>query len=346
MDEERPYRFSWIDRFNNWVEKLPVPAWIFHVCLGLVLIMIQVLFLWLDGGLTEADVLLPVIVFNAFLIPFGLALIRFLDDQAVAALESMRSMLELSVSEFHEFRYKLSNMPSRATLITGLTVVIFLILTERLWITPVRFAALEKLPVFAIVFHILDKSPALVLGALCYHTVRQLRLVNTINSNHVRISLFDLEPSQAFSKLTAFTAVGLVVGLYGWMLINPDLMADPISLGFAGALTVLAVVVFVWPLWGVHRLVEKEKAKALQEIDLRFEAVFSKFNQCLHSDDYSATESLNGIIAGLEVQHKKISAIPTWPWSSDTARTALTAIALPLILMILQFFVLQVFDTN
>jgi hypothetical protein len=339
--EDRPYNTSYVDRFTNWVEKLPMPGWVFYVSLGLGLILIQVLFLWLDDGLAKAEMLLPLIIFNALLIPYALALIHLLDDQAVAALDSIRSMLETTEPEFHRFQYKLSNMPSRPTLIAGLTILIFAILMERLWIAPVRFATLEQLPIFAIVFHIIDKTPAFLLGALFYHTVRQLRLVNTINSNYIRISLFNLGPSQAFSKLTASTAVGLMAGIYGWMLINPDLLADPISLGFVGALTILAVVVFVWPLWGIHRLVEMEKERALHEIDLQFEAAFSKFNQRIHDDDYAATERLNRAIISLDIQYKRINKIPTWPWRSDTARIMLTAIALPMMLMILQFFVLQ-----
>ena len=342
-NEERPYKPSWVDRFTNWVEKLPIPGWVFYVGLGLGLILIQVLFLWLDGGLTVAEVLIPVIIFNALLFPFVPALIHLLDDQAVTALNSMRPTLEMTEPEFDEFQYKLSNMPSRAPLIAGLATLVFLILTERLWMAPLRFAALEQLPIFAIVFHIIDKSPALLFGAFVYHTIRQLRLVNTINSNYIRISLFNLAPLQAFSKLTASTAVGLVVGIYGWMLINPELLADPISLGFTVSFTILAVAVFVWPLWGVHRLMAMEKTRALREIDRCFEAVFSEFNQLVHDDEYAATETLNGTIASLEVQHRRISAIPTWPWRPETARFALGAIALPLILTILQFLAIQAF---
>ena len=50
-NQERPYKPSWIDRFNNWVEKLSVSAWIFYVVFGIVLILVQLLFLWLDKGL-------------------------------------------------------------------------------------------------------------------------------------------------------------------------------------------------------------------------------------------------------------------------------------------------------
>jgi hypothetical protein len=341
--KERPYKPSWIDRFNDWVEKLPVREWIFHVVFGIGLILVQILFLWLDGGL-HAEELLPVIIFNGLATPFALALIHLLDNQAVTALNSMRPALEMTEPEFDEFQYKLSNMPSRATLIVGLTFVVMLILSERLSTVPIRYAALDQLPIFAVVYHIIDKSSAFMFGVIIYHTIGQLRLVNTINLSFIRVSLFNLGPLQAFSKLTASTAVGMMVGVYGWMLINPDLLADPIGFGGVGFFTILAVAVFVWPLFGTHRLMEMEKARMLHDIDLHFEAVFSTFNQRLRDDDFSAIERLNGTIASLEIQHKRISSIPTWPWSPETARFALTAIALPLILTILQFLAVQAFD--
>ena len=82
----------------------------------------------------------------------------------------------------------------------------------------------------------------------------------------------------------------------------------------------------------------------LHEIDLFFESVFSEFNRRIQDDDYAATERLNGTIASLEIQRKRIAAIPTWPWRPETARFALGAIALPLILTILQLVVAQLLD--
>ncbi len=341
--QERPYRPSSIDRFTNWVDTLSMRAWIFYVVIGFAVILIQMLALWVVGGL-QAEELLPVISFNGLAIPYLLALIHLLDNQAVTALDSMRPTLELTEPEVEQYKYMLSNMPSRPALISGLIVVAIAILSERLLIAPTRFAVLEQLPIFSILFHIIDKSSAFLFGPFIYHTIKQLRLVNTINLNHVRINLFDLGPLQAFSRLTASTAVGLVVYIYVWMLINPDLLKDPIIIGIGGLITVFAIGVFVWPLFGVHRLMVMEKERALHEIDRRFEAAFSKFNQRFLDDDYPAIEGLNATIASLEIQHKRVDDIPTWPWRPETARFALTAIAFPLVLMILQFFVPQIFD--
>jgi hypothetical protein len=341
--QEPPYMASWTDRFKKWVDKLPVRAWVFYVGLGIVLILVQVFFLWLNGGL-EAEELLPVIIFNGLAVSYLLASIHLLDHQAMSALDSMRPVLDTTEQEFDDYQYRLSNMPLLAPLIAGLVVTVAPVLAPLVAIEPVRYAALGELPIFAVVYHIIDKSSALLFGVVIYHSVRQLRLVNSISSHHIRINLFHLSPLQAFSRLTATTAVGLVVFVYAWMLINPELLADPVLLGFALVLTALAVAVFVWPLWSVHRLMELEKTRALHEIDLRFEAVFSKLDQSLQVDDYATMTTLNGTIASLEIQHRRISAVPTWPWSPETARIALTAIALPLVLMILQFLVLQVLE--
>jgi hypothetical protein len=338
--QERPYQPSWIDRFNDWVENLPVRAWIFYGAFGVVLILIQILFLWLDGGLVAQEIL-PIIVFNGLATPFLLALIHLFDRQAVTALNAMRPALEMSEPEFDEFQYKLSNMPVLVPLAAGLTLLVLVILMEQFSTVPSRYAALEQLPMFAVVFHIIDKSSAFMYGVMVYHTIRQLRMVTFIHSSYLRVSLFNVGPSQAFSKLTASTAVGLTVGVYAWMLINPELLASPASVGFTASFTALAVAVFVWPLFGVHRRMETEKTSMLHDIQLNFEAVFSEFNQRLHDGDSSEMARLNQTIASLEIQHKTIATIPTWPWRTETARYALSAIAIPLVLTVLQYFVLR-----
>ena len=337
-----PYKPSWIDRFTNWIGKLPIHPLTIYFSLGFVLILVQIVFLWLEDGL-YAEVLLPVIIFNGLAIPFLLALIHFLDNQAVTALKSMKSALEITEEEFYNYEYQLSNMPTIPWLISGLAMMFITILIERISVTPIRYTALEQLPIFAVVYHIIDKSSAFLFGVFIYHTIRQLRLVNTINTNYIRINLFYLEPSQSFSKLTASTAVGLVVGIYGWMLINPDLLTNLLFLGFAVSITILAIVVFVWPLLGVHRLMESEKDKMLHKINLRFESVFLKFDQPFNEDDDSSLEKIYWTISSLEIQHKRINSIPTWPWKPETARLVLTAVAIPLILAVLRFLVEQAF---
>jgi hypothetical protein len=327
--ENRPYKHSLVDRFTQLVERLPIRPRVFYLLFGLGLIAIQLFFLWLDGGIKAVE-LMPVIIFNGLATPFLLALIHLLDDQAVTALNSMKTMIEMTEGELEHIKFKLANMPFSVPLVVGLGMMAFYILTPYLTAEPVRFAALEGLPVFAIPFYIIDNASAFLSGVLIYHTIRQLRLVNQINSNSLRINLFQIGPLQAFSRLTASTAVGLLLFMNLWMLINPDLLANPVNLGLATGFGIITV--------------SAQKAKALHEIDLRLEDVFIKFDQHFLEDDYPAMDTLNGTISSLEIQRNRVEAVPTWPWNPGTVRSVMAAIALPLILMLVQILVEQAFD--
>lgn len=302
------------------------------------LILVQVLAFRMERNAASGS-LLPVIVFNSMATPFLLGLIHVLDRRAVAALNSLRPVLQSEGSEIDAHEYALSNMPTIPPWIAGLVMLFTALLMEQLTTGPVRYAVLDSLSVFPVVFHVIDKSSAFLFGVFLYHTVRQLRLVSRINVHHVHINLFNLKPLQAFSRLTASTAIGMLVFVYGWLLINPDLLADPIILLFAVLISAMTALVFILPLWGIHRLIDAEKARAVHEIDLGFEAAFSKFNRYFKEDDYTSIDRLNGIIASLEVQQRKVSAIPTWPWGLQTARVAFSAIAGPLTIMILQLII-------
>lgn len=336
----RPYKASWLNRLTDWVEKLQFWKWFFYAAIGLVLILIQMLFLWLDDGLQFTD-LYPAIIFNAVIIPYLAALMHLLDNQAVTALNSMKHLLTITKPDFDILVYKLSTMPLRIPLTVGLLMVVLLITTESMGLEPDRYVALDNLPVFTILYQIIDKVSAFLVGIFIYHTVRQLQLVNTVFSNHTSINLYELKPLYAFSNLTASTAVGLVACVYSWMLLNPELMTNPVGLGGSVFFTILAVIVFVLPLVGAHRLLETEKETMLHELDLKFEALFTKFNHLFTENNHLEIAQLNGTIASLEIQYNKISAISTWPWRSGTIRSVFTALTIPLVLMIIQRLVEQ-----
>lgn len=331
---ERPYPASLIDRLNDWFSSRDRGAWLPYALLGATLVAVQLAALWLAGN-GQGQELLPVLVFNGLFTPFLLAWMALLDRQAVAALDNLRALLPGDEAVFAGLRYRLAHMPFPWALAAGALMLALAILMEQLWVTPQSYAALQELPGFAVLFQVVDKSSAFLFGVFLLHTVRQLRLVNTIHNHYLDVQLFNLGPARAFSRLTATTALGLVVGVYGWLLINPELLDDPGILAVGAAITLLAAAVFLWPLYGLQRRMAAAKAQALQQIEARYEAQFDRFNQYLAREDYAAIEKQNAILMGLEIQQRKISSISTWPWRPETGRFALSAIVLPLVLMVL-----------
>jgi hypothetical protein len=79
---------------------------------------------------------------------------------------------------------------------------------------------------------------------------------------------------------------------------------------------------------------------------LRCNSRGATFKQHPEENDYAGTHALKRANMSLEIQHNKASAVPTWPWRSATARLLPTAVALPLLLTIVQFAVQQAFLKN
>lgn len=332
---ETPYPPSWIDRFGEWVETRRVPAWVIYAGLGAALIAGQLLLFWLLGGGAYLE-LAPVVVFNSLLIAFLLGLMHLLDRWALSALQTMRPILEISDGQYNRYRYELATMPLVGSLAAGLVMMVIVILMETFVVSPERYGGLAQLPLFNVIFQIVDKGSAFLFGVFAYHTVRQLRLVRAITTQNARISLFNPAPLQAFAPVTALTAVGLVITVYGWLLLNPDLLFDPAVIGFTAGATLLAVAVFVLPLYGVHRRMKAEKERLLLAVDLEMETLFGQFNEALQAGDHDALDRLNGTINSLGFQRARIDDLPSWPWRAGTARAALSAITLPLLAQVVR----------
>jgi hypothetical protein len=203
--------------------------------------------------------------------------------------------------------------------------------------TPTSFDQVAHSPASAIVIYAMYMLTWWVVSALVYHTIHQLQAINQIYVNHTRINLYRTSPLYAFSRVTALTAVGLIVPTYFWLAINPSLLLNPIALTITLPISGLALIVFIWPLLGIHRLLVEEKTRLRGEAALRFEAAIAELHQCVDSGNLEGMDDLNKAIDSLEIERKALQEIPTWPWQPETVRLLVTALALPLGLWIIQF---------
>jgi hypothetical protein len=177
-------------------------------------------------------------------------------------------------------------------------------------------------------------------GALLYHTIHQMKLINHIYSEHTSIDLFKLRPLYAFSSLAALTVVGLAIPTYGWTALVPpesNPLGIGISVGSVLLITALAVAAFLWPLLGIHRLLREEKGRLMDECAERLEAAIAELHRLMDSGDLEGIDRLNLAMASLVMERDALDAIPTWPWQPETPRLLITALALPLGLWIIQY---------
>src|SRR4030067_998615 len=110
----RPYPPSWVDRFTDWVDRLPIPWWSFYLSIVLVLEATQISILWRDGifityGVQFFQLFFPV---NYVLAIF---LMHAFDRRASTALERFRPALRPEASPSPILLYALTAMSSRST---------------------------------------------------------------------------------------------------------------------------------------------------------------------------------------------------------------------------------------
>lgn len=339
---ERSYAPSWVNRLNTWVDRLPGPSWAFYVGLWIALCLVLVLSLWFEGVYPVGTVF-PVQFFIPAMIALFLAMVHFLDNRADAAFATLRPALKASDEERNQLRYQLTTLPALPTLLVSLAVFAFFLL---LWQIPGgredSIEALASSPIAAGLVAAAYFAGWWCFGTIMYHTVHQLRVINRILGKYTCINLFRLRPLYGFSSVSALTAVTLVIAAYGWTALNPDNLSDLFALAALLLITILALVAFVWPLLGIHRLLDAEKERLLEQCSQRLEASIAELHRRLDAGEIEGMSEFNMAMASLELEHSALNRIPTWPWQPETLSLLITALALPLGLWLLQY-VLQLF---
>jgi hypothetical protein len=337
------YTPSWVDRFTDWVDRLPGPSWIYYLGIAISLIFIQTTVAWVESAL-PIGTFLPIHAFLAIVITFFLWLFYYLDERAGSALKTLRPVLLASDDEYQEMHYQLTTLPARQTLLAGFTILGLSILTELIR-EPYTLDALMGFPISATLFRFTYMLCWWVLGAFFYHTIHQLRLIHHIYTRHTRVNLFRMRPLYAFSNLSAITAGSMTMIIYGWLIVAPDMpLNDPGVLAWVIIFLVIAVVTFAWPQLGMHQLQVAEQERLLDNAYLRLEAAISELHQQLDQKVFDDMESLNYAIASLEIEINTLKRIRTWPWEPETLQLLVTALAFPLGIWLIQFIFELIFS--
>jgi hypothetical protein len=325
----QPYGPSWVDRFGDWVEQLPGQSWLYYLAVGLVLLLVQTTVLWIEGAY-PVGTFLPIHLGSAAGIAYLLALIPWLDNTAATALSDLQPVLKTSEEEYDQLRHQLTTLRARPTLLASLVSVVFVVLLDQLGLVMTDLQAVAGYPVSERLLYVIYLLGWWISGAFFYHTIHQLRLINRIHTDLTRVDLFRIRPLYAFSRLTALTAASLTLTLYIDIAIQPGVLYDPRVIGMASIIVVLAVVTFVWPLLGVHRLLVEEKERLLAQNSQLLEAQVFELHQRLNSGNLEGMDKLNPAIASLQIEQNTLSRIPTWPWKPETVRLLITALLFPL----------------
>jgi hypothetical protein len=97
----------------------------------------------------------------------------------------------------------------------------------------------------------------------------------------------------------------------------------------------ILLVSFVWPLLGVHRLMQKEKARLQSAAAERLQKTLADLDHRVETSTPGDMGTLKTTLDSLVLEQGLIDKISTWPWPPETVRLLGTAVVLPVILLIL-----------
>lgn len=333
-----PYPPSWVDWLTALVDRMPIPWWSFYLIVALVLEAIQVTILWRDGIFATYGV-----QFFQLFFPVNYVLAAFLmhafDRRAAAALEHFRPALRPDASPYARLLYELTALPARPTIAAGLAGLAFGILSVATMpegMADYPMFGLNATPT-ALAFMIATFLPTLWFWfTLIYHTIHQMRTVSRIYIRETRVDLYRLQPFYALAGLAALTALGFAVYTYPWL-------ADPGASAYSAAILltfpfyIWPIVIFVWPLWGAHRILVETKEASLAEVGLRREAITARFHRRLEREPLSGMDEFHKALATLELENTALEKVPTWPWPRGMFRNLMAAFLLPVFIWLVQF---------
>ncbi len=348
-----PYSPSWMDRITARLDRMPGSVWSYYLAAAVVYSALFCGIQALQGAYAERG-------FNAWHIflalqpIFFLAMMHYLDHLASSALAQFKPAMVSDQAQFEETQYRLTTLPARRTSVaTVATWVAFLALfgpqIVGSYSSPSGAASSVSLQSLGVSATPLSLAMVALnfflmwafLGVLIYHTVHQLNVIRGLFMENISVDLFRPEPLYAFSSLTGLTAVFLLLNSYGWIW-GLQVPGQPSGAPSGPLLLVnaffasLSIFLFVWPLWGAHRVLDLEKTQALARNADHFQTAADEIHEKVAANQPQGIDNWHNALAALNLERSQIQKIPTWPWRPEALRGLVAAILLPIVIWIIQ----------
>jgi hypothetical protein len=328
-----PYPPSWVDRLTDWVERLPIPWWLFYVLLAAVLCGLVALGLWRAGvyrdfGFHPMQIWMPTL--GAYL----LGLTHALDRVAASSMQRFRPAFRGDDSAFAAAVYRMTTLPARETLIITIVLTVLTLPVGRYEMSMIQTGGLELAPpIFLAVLAVLY----VISYPFFYHIWHQLREIHRLHRDWADVRVTNIRPMYALSRVTSLSALGVVLNNYGWFLAQPGAeLNNPVTIGEGIFSLIIALVVFIWPLWSAHRLLSEAKEDGLARVAGRKESARRQLHEAVDAGQLDRVDPLNKVLGALEVENAELTRVATWPWAAGTLRGLLGTVLLPIVLWLIQ----------
>jgi hypothetical protein len=323
-----------LDRLIGLPARLPGPDLLWYLALAPVLAILLSLPAWLTGVAPFGSILTEV-VGPSVLAAYLLGAIHVLNAIARRAFDHFRPALGAHPPEDRLLRDLTSTPDGWGLAVIGIAelVVALGFLSDEAAVR--RFQSHWPAIAFGqgIAWAIATAAAALVI----LHSVRQLRAVGRLHAAATFIDLFESGTIIAFSRLTSATAIALlIVPVLIFASGRFEGVTDTSGFDIAQhvAIILLAVATFLIPLLGMHDRMAREKARLSHEVHDRLKATLARLHAGVDQDDLTGADRLNQTLTSLMAERDLVAKLPTWPWSPGIVGGFVSAVLLPVALLL------------
>lgn len=329
------YRPSALDRLVDAVARLPGRPPMAYLALGFGVVALLHAIRVADGSLEPGAVSAALVSFGTWG-PLVLAAKAFMRRTARHSLDGFRPALRGDEGDCDAIRYRLMTQPALGTWLAGIGFIAFAAPATFLSGHYVRTTGLFTSSAATLVELPLLLFYLWVTGAAGYGIVHTLATVHGVYVRRARVDVLRPEPLYALSRLTSYSAIAVLVVQYNWIAGNPAILRSQAALANILTWNALALIMFVWPLWGAHRMLADAKSALLGELGMRFERAAAGLRRAVDQDDTARMAPLKDAVLGLESSLRVVERASTWPWQPETPRLVFSAVLLPLGAWLLQ----------
>lgn len=312
-------------RYRIWILKL-VPEFPFGGLLSAAIIF-SLLYSFFRLGVGEDGAASTPALFFSLIIAYIIPVFSFITARADEALTELTPLLPKNRETLHLARSRLHTVSLRALLLQLLSGVLLGVahlsfirgsVTQMLVELLTDFTALVSTCGTVLVWTVMVTVTTML--------VQQANLFARLGAQEVRISLLNTQALLPFGRVAIYSSLAIIGALALFPLMSFDSQLLLVE-GLPGAIvqTVSLLVLFVIPVWPVHRRLSVLKAKTLRSISVRLDA-FQGQGECSDLAPEKMAE-----LAPILAYRREIHQLSTWPFDvSSVTRLILYLVIVPL----------------
>ncbi len=293
---EKPYAPSWVNRFNAWTQRLPIPLWAVYAAFFTFWLLFELLAGY-AAGLLPAPTIDLALLYGRFggavLVTVILAFQSYIDTATGEALDRSRALSTLSDDEFSTLKYEFINIPSLPYFVFSLLAFIF-----GIWLGMFN-EGIDRIAAPTILVLVDWGFISVVFLGFLYHIVRLTRRISEFYAGPLLLDLYDITPVYELSGLSAKVAVFAALVWYLNLPLNLDFTKSPLLIAISALISLLPLAIFFLPVRGLNRQLSREKKSLLGEASRRLEVAFQRLDHDYDTGDITGMRSMEAALNSL-----------------------------------------------